>query len=122
MFNFIHCDASTVDIILTLGTLSILFVIDMFLSISNLTNLQKLYPKTYLKFEQNIFMKYLIKRLGLNRGFFIYLFVCSLLFWVLVWYVLNPSIIIGAMFVICFLIHLPNFFEIKKRLKKRGIK
>jgi hypothetical protein len=119
MFNFIHCEASTFDIVLTLSILGILFCIDMWFTLQNLRNLRILYPKTYLKFEQNIFMKALIRKMGLGGGFFAYLFICGVLFWIAVWWLLNPSLLIGVMFVICFLIHYPNYLEIRRRLKKK---
>jgi hypothetical protein len=121
MFNFIHCESNLTDVVITIIVLYSLYITDLVLTFINLKGLKKLYPKNYLSYEKNIIVKFLIKRLGINFSMCLYFIIGLILFSILLFYMLNPSLILGILVSLVFLIHFPNFFEIKKRLKKRGI-
>lgn len=119
MFNYIQCEKTVSDVVLTLVVLYTLYTIDMILTYINLKNLKKLYPKKYMKFEINLAIKFLVSKLGLDKGMLLYLPIGYAVFTFVFVYLMLPSVMVGVFVTIVFLIHLPNFFEIRKRLKKQ---
>lgn len=118
MFDYILCETETIDIVITIIVMLGLFIADMVFTSLNLYNLKRLYPKTYLKFEQNILLKLLVKKLGFKKGLILSVILFTILYVVLGFWILFPSLIIGFFICMVFFIHYPNYIEIKERLKK----
>ena len=121
MFNYILCEKTFFDKILTISILYLLYIVDLSLTFFNLKGLKKLYPRSYMTYERNLIIKWLVKSFGLEKSMYIYFVVGLILFSYMLFYLLQPSLILGLLVGIVFLVHCPNFFEIRKRLKKRGL-
>lgn len=116
----LECEITLFDKIFTATVLYMLFISDLTLTFINLYNLKKLYPRSYLTYEKNIIINKMTKRYGLGVTTVIYPVIGILLFTLFVLKApIQPALVVGVLISLLFLIHLPNFFEIRKRLKKK---
>jgi hypothetical protein len=115
------CSITLFDTIFTGSLLYILFISDLVFTFVNLYALKRLFPKTYLMYEQNLIIKRLVRWFGIKKAVFIYSVLGVILFTILwLWIPIHAGILVGFLFGLVLLIHIPNFFEIRKRLRKRG--
>ena len=120
MFNHIICETDKIDIVITLVVMYGLFITDMVLTFISLHRLKILFPKKYMFYERNVVIKFMVKKIGLKKTTFIYPIIGLMTFSIFAWYIIQPALIIGVFATIVFLIHVPNYFEIKKRLKRKN--
>lgn len=115
----LDCSVTLFDKIFTYSVLYILFISDLILTFINLKKIKILYPKNYLSYERNIIIKKLIKKYGILKTEMIYYPLGLILFTLFVLYIpIHANLIVGILISMVFLIHIPNYFEIKKRLSK----
>lgn len=116
------CTEPTIsDIVFTVMILYILFIIDIAFTFINFYNLKKIYSKKkYLKYEYNLIIKYLINKYGLKKTTFIYPVLGLFLFTLFVLYFpIQPCIIIGFLLCLVITTHIPNYYFLRKKVKKK---
>jgi len=121
MLTHLLCESTVADKIVTIILLYSLYIADIIFTYVNLYRLKKLMPKKYVNYEFNFIIRFLIKRYSLKTAL-IYSSTVNLVLFTLISFYLNPGLVIGVLSTIVFLIHLPNYLEIKKRLKKHRTK
>lgn len=117
----LRCAVSMFDWIFTVTLLYALFLADVVFTYRNLKALSILYPKRFLKYEMNRIILWLIMKYGIENAFAIYFWVGFIFFTILtVWLPIHAGILVGFMIALVLLVHIPNYIELKKRLKKRA--
>ena len=115
----VNCLYTTFDVVMTMVLLYGFFITDLVFTFVNLNNLKKIFPKTYFRYEKNYIINYLMRKFSFKNTVIIYSVVGVVLFGLVSWYLVQPSLLIGVFITMVMFIHIPNFFEIKKRLEKK---
>ena|SRR3990172_5536074 len=118
MFEALVCEHNLFDVILTVIVLYALYFADIYFTFYSLFRMKVLRPSSYIKYEYNIFIKYLLKNYKFLTAFWLYFISSFVIFTLLTLYVLQPALLIGYYVAVLLIAHLPNYRYIKKKVIK----